>query len=790
MQFNNLKIAFRSLLRRKTISVINIAGLGLGMAAAIFTFLWVQNEFSFDRYHQHVENMYRINTDIQVSNGETWYWSTTPLPLQELLETEVPEVIRTASSFTNQWAVPILKKNATVLGAKKYTYLSKDWFELFDHKFISGSAAGFQDNLKSAILTRELAEKLFGRWDVAGETFLQDTTEFVVQAVVENHPPNSGFTHELMLSLSYFRSTHKEEQPWTNFNFVTFVELRPDADLAALNKKLTAIIRKHKDDETIKLSLAPLASLHFEEERSYSAMRTGNRQTTYTFGIIGLIILFLACVNYVSLTTAQAGMRAKDLSVRKIIGAGGPRIFRMLFTESLVTALLALLLALFTVHVTLPLFNNFTEKNFQLDPSNPVLWMVTGGTLLATLLLSGLYPAFFLMGFSPNNFLRGNNFLKMGNGAFRKSLVVVQFALTVGLIIGALVIFQQQDFIRKKDLGYDRSHIFEFQVPFSINRVETVQTIRQALAGSPSILGTAVSNASIIDMESFHSGSLDWDGKPEDFVPTVSQLSVDPDFDKLVQLPLVEGRWFLSGNETDQNNVVLNEAAVRLFQMPEPVVGQKIHFQGRGGQVIGIVKDFHYRSLRQKIEPLVLSYAPLSNGNCLVKTAGGQTSEAIATAQAAWTTHFPNQPFEYAFMDDSFDKLYKSEEKNASLFKLLAGLAIFISCLGLFGLALFSTEQRTKEIGVRKVLGATTVGLVGLLSKDFLKLVLVALLIATPLAWYFMQKWLADFAYRINISWWVFALAGFVAIGVAFLTVGFQSVKAALANPVDSLRSE
>lgn len=789
---NNIRTAWRNLLRRRTFTIINVAGLGLGMTAAIFAFLWVRNEFSFDRFHRHADRICRINSDIKISSDETWHWCTTPLPLDEALRSEVPEVVRTALLFENSWQPLALKKNAVMVAAKHNVYVSDDWFDLFDYQFVSGSASGFEQHLQSAIITRDLAEKLFGRWDVAGENFQIDTTEFLVQAVIENHRPNSSFTHDIIRPLKTYLSDPavRENEHWDNFNFLTFAELRPGVDEAALNEKLTELIWRYKDSKDVSLNVQPLSQVHFDEERSSAAMLTGSRKTADTFGLIGLIILFLACVNYVSITTAQAGMRTKEVGVRKIIGAAGHHVFRLLFAESLLTVLLALALSLCLVHFTMPAFNGFTEKNFALSSADPAVWLVVGGTAALALLLSGVYPALFLTGFSPGNFLRGRNFLNVKNTVFRKGLVVVQFAVTAGLIISATVILQQQDFIRKKDLGYDRSQRFEFQISYNDRREEMVKMIQQKLAAAPGVAGTAAANSSIIDMNSTHSGSLDWDGRPADFVPTVSQLSIGPGFGEVLQLPLKEGRWFEPGNEADQRNVILNETAVRLFHLPEPVVGQRFSFHGREGQVVGVVRDFHFQSLRNKIGPLVLFDHPKSIGNIIVKTGEGQAAEAIAAARDAWSAFNPGQPFEYHFLDETFDRLYRNEEKSAALFRVLAALAVFISCLGLFGLAVFSTERRTKEIGVRKVMGAGLAGLISLLTRDFLKLVLIALVIAVPVAWFLMSRWLQDFAYRIDIRWWVFALAGFLVLATAFLTVGFQSLKAALANPVGSLRNE
>jgi predicted permease len=792
---NILKVATRNLLRRRHFTAINLLGLSLGMAAAIFAFMWVQNEYSFDRYHPAAEHLYRLNAELKVSSDQVWHWPTSPMPLAKVVQEEIPEVLNASTMTANIWPVANLESRGHKLRCEKYGYVDGQWFGMFQYKFLSGTAAGFQEHPQQAILTQSLAERMFGKHDVVGEPFRLDTFDFMVHAVVENTPANSSFDQEMLLPLSFLLANEqrrRDSESWDNFNFMTFVELRPGSDLVALNEKLTQTLLQHKtgEDGHISLQAQPLSAVHFDEARAHPAMVTGSRNSVQVVGIIGLVILFLACINYVSLTTAQAGLRTKEVGVRKIVGAKGAQVFQLLFAESAVLAAISLVLAMCAVQVLLPVFNQFTEKNFDLSLSGAMPWLVAGGTFLATLLLSGVYPALFLMAFSPGQFLKGHFLLKAKNSTFRKGLVVAQFAITTGLIIGAIVIYQQQDYIRKKDLGYDRSQVFEFNVPNSKEREATVKSIQTDLARVPGVTGTAASNMSVVNMNSTHSGSIDWDGKPEDFVPVVYQASVDASFAELMQLKMADGRWFQPNNEADLKNVVLNEAAVRFFNMPGPVLGKKFHFQGEEGQVVGIVKDFHYLSLRSKIEPMVHFVHPPSLSTVYVRTVPGHAAAAIAAAQSAWVAHYPHLPFEYRFLDDAFDQMYKAEEQNASLFKLLAGLAMFISCLGLFGLAVFSTQQRVKEIGIRKVLGASVPGLVALLSKEFMFLVMLSLAIAAPLAYYFMEKWLQDFAYRIGIHWPVFAISGLMALSVAFLTVCFQSVRAALADPVKSLRNE
>jgi ABC-type antimicrobial peptide transport system permease subunit len=792
MFINNFKIALRGLLRRRTFSIINMMGLSLGMTAAIFVFIWVQNELSYDQYHAKASDLYRINTDLQQSTGATWRWAMVPLPLMEAIKDEIPDIKEVGYLYENKWKSSVFKNQNKTLSGKKYTYVSEAWFDLFDHQFISGTVDGFHDNLERIILTRDFAERLFGDWNVAGETFELNAKPFVVQAVIENHPLNSSFSYDFVLPMNYYLSEFESKGNigWNNYNFLAFAEVNSTTALKPIAEKLTAIINRQDTSNNEILSLQPLSSVHFDETRSIDAMLTSNKSTVYTLGIIGFIILLLASINYVSLTTAQAGMRTKEVGVRKIIGAKGKHIFRLLFSESLLLISIALLLALSFVQLLLPFFNAFIEKNFQLDLLSPSILLVIGGILAMVLLMSGIYPAFFLTGFSPANFLKGQNFLKIKNTNFRKGLVVMQFAITISLIIAASILFQQQTYIYKKDLGYNKSHVFEFQIPYSKERTAIVNAIQQELSNSPSILKTAATNGAIINMRSTHSGSLKWEGKPADYTPTVAQFSINPDFGDLMELNLAAGRWFLPDNQLDKNNVLLNETAVKELQIPEPIIGQNFEFHGRKGQIIGVIKDFHYRNLREKIAPMVLFNHKASQGNILVKTRVGEVSAALTAAKNAWSKHQGEKPFDYQFLDDQFDVLYKKEAKTAYLFRLLSGLGLFISCLGLFGLAVFSTEQRTKEIGIRRVLGASITSIVGLLSKDFLLLILLSFFIAFPIAHYLMEGWLQNFAYRIEIGYWIFIIVGLSMLFLAFLTVSIQSIKAALANPVDTLRSE
>jgi predicted permease len=791
MFFHQLKIALRNLLRHRTTMAINVVGLGVGIAAAIFTFWWVYNEYSYNRYHPQAEHIYRVNADVPVGNDEVWHWAKTPLPLLEVLRNETPEVERVAMYRDNKWRPVVAQSGADRLAIRKYAYVSEGWFDLFDHRVLDGALTGFHERRRQAVLTRSLANKLFGAEHIAGRILQLDTAAFVVAAVIEDHPTNSGFQQELILPLGYYlaHAGSAGNSSWGDYNYVTFVQLRPYSDVSALNAKLTSQLRRHREGDTENaLVLQPLRDIYFDTRYENGGMRTGDLGAVRIVAFIGLIILLLACVNYVSLTTARAGTRTKEVGVRKIIGAGERQVFGLLFAESLWTTLAALILGVLLVAVALPYFNQLTENTFRLTATNPVIWGVAGGTWLAALLLSGLYPAFFLTGFAPKQFLEGQSLLRTKNATFRSGLVVGQVALTAGLLFGALVLYQQRTFVQSKDLGYDRSRVFEFTIPYSPDREERIRQLERRLAADPAVVGTAKANGSIIDMQGSHSGSLDWDGRPADFVPTVAQLSVDENFAELLQIPLRAGRWFRAGDPAEERHVILNQKAIEHLGLTEPVVGRRFAFRGQEGQIIGVVENFHFESLREAIEPLVLFTQPIAHGTVLVKPAPGQVAAGLAAAQRVWSEVFPTQPFEYQFLDDHFAQLYRTETHIAGLFRLLALLAIGLSALGLFGLSLFVAEQRRREIGIRKVLGAGVPRLVRQLAADLVRLVGIALAIGIPLAGYWADRWLQQYAYRIELRWWYFATVALGVLLVALLTVSVQSIRTALANPAQTLK--
>ncbi|RIV24892.1 ABC transporter permease [Fibrisoma montanum] len=791
---NYFTIALRNLWRNKLYSSLNLTGLAVGLAASALILLWVQNELSFDSYHPAADRTYRVTNTLKIS-GDPWVWSNSPLKLGETAQREVPGIER-ITRFKTPWQAPNFQVGNDLYSEDKAVFIDSTWFKVFDYNFLVGNQEKALDDPNSVVLTETKARTWFGNPEAAvGKIVRMDSTNLVVRAVVRDNRPNSSFRYDVLMPIGVSlqnANARANEQDWNNFNYQLFLQLNAGAKPEKISQQLTQLYRVHKLDSSITASLIPLRDIHFNTSFQNDVLPKGQRKTVMTLGLVGLLILIIASINYVNLATALTSQRAKEVGVKKIIGAGRGRLFAQFLSESVLLTLLALGLALGLIGLSLRLFNHFTDNQFRLDLGNTMLWLFLLGSVGLTVLLSGVYPSLLLSSLEPVKVLKGSNVLNSRNTGFRQGLVVVQFTISIALIVTTLIISRQLHYVQTQDPGYQREHIFMFQVPFEDGRntVSIRSLIKQQLRDLSGVAGVTSANQPIVDMKSMHSGSLKWAGKRDDFKPTVSQFSVEPETRSVFNLKLTQGRWFSRDMKLDTANVILNETAVKSLGLKAPVVGQWFEFQSRRGRIIGITKDFNFQSFHQKIEPMVLFYAPSWQSHIFAKTAPGTTPKVLAKAERIWQTQFPGKPFKYTFLDESFNRLYQAEQKAGQLFNVFASITILLSCLGLFGLATFSAERRTKEIGVRKVLGASVTSIVSLLSKDFLRLVIIAIVLATPIAWYLMNQWLQDFAYKIDIEWWVFALAGLLAIGIALLTVSFQSIKAALTNPVKSLRAE
>lgn len=787
---NYFTIAWRSLFKNKTTTGINIGGLSVGITAAVLILLWVQNELNFDTETPGSENIYRLTTSIKENN---WIWESTPLLLADAAKKEIPEIEKIARLYTSNW--PVITINSNPVYEKNTAYVDDDWFNIFKYEFVQGNAASFAKNPNSIILTASSAKKYFGKNNAIGRFIHIDSLNYEVKAIVKDPVSNSSFQYNVFIPLAALltnQQRRENDENWSNFNYITFIKLKPASNTNGVSKKLTHLLPGNDENGTL-ISLVSLKNMHFENEMQSSSFVHGNRDTVYIFSVLAFLLLLIACINYINLTTAKASLRAKEVSIRKMVGAKRLQLFYQFVTESLLISFIALVTTLLLVQLCLPYFNSVTEKHFELTLTSLSMWRVIGLTLLAAMLLNSIYPALLLSSFKPLNVFRGFTILKIKDSYFRKGLVVLQFTISVILIACTIIIYRQMKFIQQTNPGYNRAQILSFPLPQGLDRnkkASLMQSVKQELLLQSSIESVTIANQPIVNMGSISTGSADWNGHDTTFNPKIAQLSADADFQKTMQLQMKEGRWFIQGNEADKNNVVLNESAITQLNIPKPFIGQRFTFKERTGQIIGIVKDFTYKSMHDKTGPLIAFNDPNWFSFFMVRIAPNKTSQAIESLQQTWNKTFPGQPIEYSFLDDSFNQLYKDDQQTSFLIFVFAIIAVVISSLGLFGLAAFTAEQRTKEIGIRKVLGATVSSIVTLLSNDFIKLVLIAILIATPVAFWAMDKWMQNFAYRTSITFWMFIVAGLLALLIALVTTSTQAIKAAIANPVKSLRSE
>jgi len=795
---NYFKIAWRSLWRHKRMTSINVAGLGIGMAAAVLIAMWVQNELSFDKAQPGAADIYRIKTNLSISKSETWVWETSPYVLGEFASRQIPQITG-ITRMRGHYRDLSLQDGGKFITEPKAAYVDENWFKMFHYDFVEGSPDAFNKNPFSIILTQSTAKKYFGSQDAVGRVLRIDTNNYQVQAVVKDYPANSSFRFNVLMPIAAQLANPNEKKnsmQWGNYNFITFVKLRPGSSLKSVSDALFAIQHKNheKDNGSEKFTLTGLTDMHFETDLQSSTFLHGNRTIVNVFIVLAALLLITACINYVNLTTARASMRSKEVSVRKIVGAGRGQLFGQFMSESLVVSLLALVLALVLVELTLPWFRNFTDKEFDNPFNSPVVLLILGGTLLVSFLLNGFYPAMLLSSFDPMSVFRGKSMLNFKDVGLRRVLVVAQFTISVVLIVGTLVIYRQLRFIQTMDPGYNRSQVLSFSFPywtiphFDYKKADaTLATVKQELKSQATTSEVSMAGSDLVNFGSASSGGFDWTGRPKDFNPSFAPLEADADFQKLMEVKMKEGRWF-TNDVADKKAVILNETALALTRLHEPIIGQRFIHQGDTGRIIGVVKDFHFKSLHDKIGPMVISNS--TGEGFYIKTRPGSTQAAIAAASKIWKAYFPNSPFAYEFLDESYNNLYKSEQQSSVLITLFASIAIIISALGLLGLAAFAAEQKVKEIGIRKVLGASIQNIVRLLSVDFVKMVLIASIIAFPIAWWAMNRWLQEFAYRISLSWWIFAGAAGIALLIALITVSIQAIKAAVVNPVNSLRSE
>ncbi len=786
---NYLKIAWRNIARNKAHSFINISGLAVGIACGLLILLWVQNELDMDAWHKNGPRIYDVYERTHVDHKDDASYGTPALIAGEVKKV-IPEVqYATQMAWVEPHNFRVGEKALKLTGS----FASPDYFKMFDTKLLQGNAQNALNTLSGIAISHKMANQLFGGPEAAigKNILLENTINLTVSAVFEDLPNTTSTPFEYLLNWQKFLDENGWAKDWENSGPLTFIMLRPGADPALVGKKIAHFLDNYTQPQhralTPQLALQPYNDLYLHGNFTNGKIDGGRFEYVRLFSIVALFILLIACINFMNLSTARSVKRAREIGVRKVVGAERSVLIKQFIGESMLVTLIAVGIAVLLLIVLLPAFNQVTQKQIALPFNRPVFWIGLAIITLVTGLVSGSYPALFLSSFNPVKVLKGT--LKLGPGValFRKGLVVFQFVLSITLIIGTIVISKQVNYIQSKNLGYDRENLV--YVPLDGDLVSKYEVFKQEVMGLPGIQSVSRTSFDLTNIENGTRG-VEWTGKDPNGHVMFTQASVGYDFVRCMKLTLAAGRDYSKDFTTDSTGYLINQAALAVIGYKNPI-GQPLTFWGKKGTIIGVLKDFHFNSLHEEIKPLVIRFGEQEGfGNAVIRTQPGQTKQALASLQKVYKELNPNFAFDYAFSDLEYQALYQNEQVVGKLSNGFAFLAIFISCLGLLGLAMFTAEQRFKEIGIRKVLGASVASLFASLSKEFIVLVIIALLIAAPLSYLAMTKWLENYQYKTDISWWVFVLSALIAIIITLMTISFQTVKAALVNPVKSLRSE
>ena len=783
---NYLKVALRNIWRNKVFSFINVFGLALGLACSLLIILWVSDELRYDQFHARGAQLYQVMENQAWSGVEVNTTPATPGTLAPALKAEIPEV---ENAVKVTWEQEDLLTVGDKANKEKGHYASPEFFRMFSFPLVQGNPATAIASPTSIVISQKLARKYFGSESAAmGKTIrVNNKDNFLVTGILRDVPENSSMKFDYVLPEKHYEKDNQWLKEWGNNGIQTFALLRKNASADKVNAKIKRMVHRHDSTTAnIDLFLHPYTDRYLYSNFENGVRDGGRIEYVRMFSVVAIFILVIACINFMNLATARSAKRAKEVGVRKVVGAGQRLLVGQFIGEAVLIALMGMGLAVVIVLALLPTFNTLTEKQVALSLGDPAVGLTLLALTLFTGLLSGSYPALFLSSLQPVRVLKGT--LKFSSGAvlFRKGLVVFQFAMSILLIVGTVVVFRQVQYIKSKNLGLNRENLV--YLPLEGDLRKSFEPFKQDLLAAPGIKTVSMASGNAMAVGS-STTSVKWKGKDPNEKILFSQMAVGYDFMEAMGIQLKEGRTFSKAFTTDTANYIVNEEAARRIGL-KPLLGQELTFWGKTGKIVGIMKNFHTQSLHAPIDPLIIRLKPEDTYTVLVRTQPGQTTEALASMERVARKYNPAYPFKYDFADQEFERQYKSETVIGQLAKYFAFLAIFISCLGLFGLSAFTAEQRTKEMGIRKVLGASVTSIVSLLSKDFLKLVALAFVIAAPLAWYAVNQWLRNFEYKIAVGWSTFALAGVLALVIALLTVSFQSVKAALTNPVKSLRSE
>lgn len=801
---NYIKIAFKSLLKNKGVTLINVLGLAMGLATCMLIVFYVADELSYDRYNTKADRIYRVNTDIKFGGNASSY-AITPPPLAATLVNDFPEV-ESAARLMHDVGVRIKKGNENIQ-EDKVAYSDPGIFNIFTLPMIEGDAKTALKEPNTAVITETTAKRYFNNIHVIGKTLVvNNTLNYKITGVMKDVPGNTHFNFDFFLSMA--SKAEDKSQNWLNYVVSTYVLIKPNASAEKLAARLPAMVKRTfnsmndqpdnnldvltKQGNYIRMNLTPLTAIHLQSNKQYELGTNSSIQYVYIFGAVAIFILLLACINFMNISTARSANRAREVGVRKVLGSSRKNLITQFLTESILVTFLATIVAVFAAWALLPLFNQVANKNLTVTP-HLIMWLLP--VLLFVVLvigtLAGSYPAFFLSAFQPADVLKGKLSAGFKGSRLRNFLVVFQFSISIFLIVGTVVIYNQLHYIQSRDMGFNRNQVLIIKNAQVLDKqAKTLQQQVKQLSGvaNATLSGFLPTKSNRAPDAVFSNRAVD--AKSALFTEI---WNVDEDYLNTMGMKVVKGRNFSKALATDSSGVLINEAAAKMLGYYNDPLTKKIYRPTSKGpaeyRVLGIVKDFNFNSLKENITPVVM-FLSQDNGALSIRVNTKNYPAFVAQVEKMWKNLNPNEHFEYSFMDEDFDAAYRSEQRTGTLFLSFTTLAVIIACLGLFSLAAYAAEQRNKEIGIRKVLGASVSAIVTMLSKDFIKLVLISFAIAAPLAWFAMYKWLQGFAYRQEVQWWMLPAAGLGAVVIAFVTISSQSFKAAIANPVDSLKNE
>lgn len=803
---NYLKTTIRNLWRNKTFSAINISGLSIGIATCLIIMLFVQNELSYDRFNEKADQTVRVLFRGTVQGGKMNEANVMP-PVAQTLKADYPEVLE--ATRLRDYGRPRIGYGEKSFRDDAFAYVDSNFFSVFTLPFVTGDATTALSQPNSIVVSQDVAKKYFGSDDPIGKMldFKSLNTRYKITGVIKNVPVNSHFHFDIFGSMSGLPEA--KEPSWMTSNFYTYLVLPKDYDYKQLEAKLPQAFDKYvspqlqqsmgmtmaefrKKGNDLGLYLQPITDIHLKSDVLFDLSPGGDISYVYIFGAIALFMLLIACINFMNLSTAGASKRAKEVGIRKVLGSVKGQLIWQFLTESILLTFVAMLLAVLLVKLALPLFNNLSGKKLGFNLiDNPMLLVVLLIFGVVTGSFAGSYPAFFLSSFNPISVLKSKFSTGKRSINLRSGLVVFQFFISITLMVCTAVVYQQLSYIHNKELGYDKHQVLLIGETYLLGKNEEV--LRQQLAQDTRVVSVSTSSFLPAGNTNLNNFFLYPENNENQLVKTL-RYDVDYNYISTLGMKIVAGRNFSKEYGTDSSAVILNENAARTFGWKENAIGHKLTQADNQGKkttytVVGVVKDFHFKSLHEPISPLVMTIGN-NAGTIIAKVKTKDIPGLLATIKSKWSAFTSEEPFMYAFLDEKFNQTYEKEQKMGMILGIFACLTICVACLGLFGLATFTAEQRTREIGIRKVLGATVTGVASLLTRDFLKLVFVAFVLATPIAWYIMHLWLQDFAYRIEVQWWVFVLAAAASVLITIFSVSFQAIKAAIANPVKSLRTE